>query len=179
MERGRYRYVRFLTGIQKKRFALFVVSWMSLKDKNSQGLTSLFWECRLYTCGGRKMTKKLTKRQAIVICKELWEWLYKECGGEVVQSLWVLKKSWPGWKKYGVLKNDCPCCEYCGGSMGSSKCEKCPLIKLWPLGCCDTDSCYTLAKYHTGRDRLRYIMEIIDYCNKLLRVRKCTTKKSK
>ena len=46
---------------------------------------------------------KLTKRKALEICLELWQWC-AETGLD--------KADWPGWHKYGQMDADCPCCEY-------------------------------------------------------------------
>lgn len=47
---------------------------------------------------------RLTKKRAIEISIELWEWLAKT-GAED-------KAKWPGWKNYGFMRCDCPLCEY-------------------------------------------------------------------
>lgn len=47
--------------------------------------------------------KKLTRKKAIELCIELWEWCAET--GE-------LKGSWPGWEKYGEVRSDCWFCEY-------------------------------------------------------------------
>ncbi len=47
---------------------------------------------------------KQTKREALTTCRELWVWLAENPGKK--------KSEWPGWKKYGEMDSDCPCCEY-------------------------------------------------------------------
>ena len=46
---------------------------------------------------------RLTKRKAINITIEEWEWLAKT--GK-------RKLEWPGWEKYGQMESGCPLCEY-------------------------------------------------------------------
>lgn len=81
---------------------------------------------------------RLTKKKAIGITIELWEWLAKT-GGQ--------KTDWGGWGEYGKMAADCPLCEYNlrrGGYSpgGEYVCEEgcpfCPLQgKLW-------QRCYSL-----------------------------------
>lgn len=47
---------------------------------------------------------RLTRKKAIEITKELWTWLAETGEG--------YKNTWPGWKTYGVVQNDCAFCEY-------------------------------------------------------------------
>lgn len=89
--------------------------------------------------------KRLTKAEALKICFELWTWLYEH--PRVADKL-----SWPGWKEvyktYGdVFWAECPCCEwvnrmkyYVNGHCDVLDCSRCPLIKLWPLGCSESQS---------------------------------------
>lgn len=46
---------------------------------------------------------RLTKRHAVNISIELWEWL-AETGN--------IKCEWPDWAKYGYMQSHCPLCEY-------------------------------------------------------------------
>jgi hypothetical protein len=60
---------------------------------------------------------KLTKKKAIELHRELWDWLYHHPGN------W--KGDWPGWKEYGKVAEDCFLCEYVGSN--NLTCSKCPL----------------------------------------------------
>lgn len=62
---------------------------------------------------------RLTKKRAIEISIELWEWL-AETGN--------FKGYWPGWKKYWRMYAHCPLCEY-GHQRGTFGCESCPYYK--------------------------------------------------
>lgn len=68
-------------------------------------------------------TKELTKREALRICGELWDWLAKT-GAEC-------KDDWPGWDKYGEMENNCPCCTYSNQSYVFPdyffSCKNCPI----------------------------------------------------
>ena len=59
---------------------------------------------------------KLTKKKAIKISRELWDWL-AETGEES-------KADWHGWEKYGKMHDDCALCEYVRTREG---CISCPL----------------------------------------------------
>ena len=48
--------------------------------------------------------KKLTKKEAIRITIELWEWCVNNPGKG--------KDKWPGWEEYGDMYLTCPFCEY-------------------------------------------------------------------
>lgn len=61
---------------------------------------------------------RLTKREALRICWELWTWLAKNSDKS--------KDDWPGWEKYGELNLDCPCCEHC-----MQECDDCLLLDFW------------------------------------------------
>lgn len=65
---------------------------------------------------------RLTKKKALDITIELWEWIEKT-GNKY-------KENWPGWEKYGEMEYDCPLCEYAF----HPACKKCPL-QLGERGC--------------------------------------------
>jgi hypothetical protein len=100
--------------------------------------------------GENKMEKKLTKRLALKICMELWQWLSQHTS----ISSGSAKVKWPGWKKYfegGVsdVENECPCCEYAKRmsgeysiASGDIACDYCPMKSLWGDDCTDDDSAY-------------------------------------
>lgn len=74
---------------------------------------------------------RLTKRKALHLCLELWEWLEENPSA----SKWA----WPRWNtNAGDVSNmlsDCPCCEYSKVPMtkdGRTRtCTKCPLLGYW------------------------------------------------
>lgn len=73
---------------------------------------------------------RLTRKKAIQITKELWEWLAETGGGR--------KGDWPGWDKYGVMAVDCPLCEYNSRHTFTDtelSCEPCPYFQA--LGHCN------------------------------------------
>lgn len=71
---------------------------------------------------------KLTKKRALFLCWQLWEWL-----GESEDNR---KTEWPEWENKGgrvaYCDSFCPCCEYNGNTMGERKCSSCPLGDYWP-----------------------------------------------
>ncbi len=83
-------------------------------------------------CGDRM---KLTKKKALEIAIELWEWIVDNPGR------W--KNKWPGWAKYGWMSDDCPFCEYEERHPGKHRCN-CPLKEKY-------GSCYLSAflNWHT------------------------------
>ena len=66
---------------------------------------------------------KLTKRKALEICMELWKDLARTGSGS--------KSSWKGWKKYGKMNSECPCCEYSLTEESKRDCNKCPLLSIF------------------------------------------------
>jgi hypothetical protein len=60
---------------------------------------------------------KLTKKKAIELHRELWDWLYHH------PSKW--KEGWPGWKEHGEVAEDCFLCEYV--KTNNLTCSKCLL----------------------------------------------------
>ena len=93
---------------------------------------------------------KLTKKKAIEISIELWEYLAKTG---------LDKGSWEGWKKYGEMEAHCPLCEYdvqnevpeddkicarCPLSLGYEGCYKTPYLQ-W----CSATTKATCKRYAT------------------------------
>ena len=78
---------------------------------------------------------RLTKKKALQITADLWEWLEKHPSKE--------KHQWPEWEGNGGnisdMDNDCACCEYI--DIHEIGCDKCPLIKLWPFSKDLSSSC--------------------------------------
>ena len=73
---------------------------------------------------------RLTKKLALEICRDLWNWLGENPGRD--------KQSWPGWRSNGgdiqTMVALCPCCEYVHrGKNRKCRIEKshCPLSGLW------------------------------------------------
>lgn len=60
---------------------------------------------------------KLTARQALELCQELWEWLRDNPSDDVID-----KGRWPKWKELGDMLNRCPLCEY---QRSSKNCNRC------------------------------------------------------
>ncbi len=52
-------------------------------------------------------TKKITKKQALEMCRDLWKWMEKKKHKSA-----RVKDDWPGWKKYLPCQHDCPICQY-------------------------------------------------------------------
>lgn len=73
---------------------------------------------------------RLTRKKAIEISIELWEWL-AETGG--------LKRNWPGWRIYDSMALDCPLCEYSNRKNARKKVdaicdEYCPIKNCYKAG---------------------------------------------
>ena len=71
---------------------------------------------------------KLTKKRAVELHRELWDWLYKNPSKR--------KYHWPRWKEIGDIRHDCFGCEY--DRQFNEDCELCPIV--WPGGHCETDN---------------------------------------
>lgn len=81
----------------------------------------------------------LTKRQALELTRDLWQWLAENPKRE--------KLEWPGWHEHGYMNANCPCCQYTidNDPDGKVNCSMCPLITLWPVPirfCLDPSSPY-------------------------------------
>ena len=102
---------------------------------------------------------KLTKKKAIEIAIELWEWL-AETG--------KLKGGWPDWKKYGEMDCDCPFCELVVQSIDEETyCDPCPLMsKYGGDGCYDT-AFGNWSKAQTPKARKKYASQFLAQLKKL------------
>jgi len=114
---------------------------------------------------------RLTKRKAVEITKELWEWC-----AETGESKW----QWPKWRKYGEFHASCPLCEYAERHTGA--CSPCPLLGMWSDGstmsrCMDFGSPFLMWKdtfdilepsYNDMGLRKESAREIVDLCNRWL-----------
>lgn len=129
---------------------------------------------------------KLTKRQALEICRDLWDWLAANPDSH--------KEDWPGWTSLRPFAHDCPCCErvlrelgrpedddymHCTSPEGGSETQDkvrvemldlCPLKSLWPNGCCNLPSPFIQwATYrHDPSRREQCARAIADACRKEL-----------
>jgi hypothetical protein len=72
--------------------------------------------------------RKLSKKAALLITRELWQWLADEQG--------TCKSDWPRWSRiqriYGRFEADCPCCAYAVQEritigIAIDRCQYCPL----------------------------------------------------
>ena len=102
---------------------------------------------------------KLTKKRALKLTIELWQWLYDNPDYE--------KCDWPGWWRNGGSYDavcNCFACEYAFNSLKGS-CFKCPLLPLWPGGCIEETSLYCQWTKTKDRElRKKYAKSIIDFC---------------
>ncbi len=86
------------------------------------------------------MTEKLTRKKAISISIELWEWMAKYGSKD--------KSRWPGWETYGKMDMACALCEY----VGYDAClPKCPLGPKF--GGCESTAYEDWADADTKYDR--------------------------
>ena len=107
---------------------------------------------------------ELTKKQALIITKELWTWLSEHPG--------EYKSEWPGWLTYGRMLEECACCEY---ARDSSCANKCPLFGYaWNFSCWTEGEVYSNwchAREVYTRDRIREeraALIIVDACERAL-----------
>lgn len=79
---------------------------------------------------------KLTKKKAIELHKELWDWLYHHPSN--------LKRHWPRWKWNGgdiaYVKHNCFPCGYKASTIKS--CFDVPCILDWGTQCCFDNKAY-------------------------------------
>ena len=82
---------------------------------------------------------RLTKRKALELTIELWDWLAKNPS--------KTEGDWPKWKLNGgsihEMQHDCSCCEYDlrhgGSGYSAGGCQHCPLRDYWPHGSCEPE----------------------------------------
>ena len=75
---------------------------------------------------------KLTKKKALEIAIELWEWIVDNPG--------KYKGDWPRWDKYKRMRHDCPFCQYGFSTVSQEACD-CPLSRKYG-GCVAFDCAY-------------------------------------
>src|SRR5512145_2417705 len=113
-------------------------------------------------CGGMK---KLTLRQALIATRNIWDWLARHPEKDKLG----LPKRFKAWE----YQNHCPCCEYVEqhDDLDAPKsCGLCPLIGLWPEGCCSSHSSpYYQWEESVGQERSRHAKRIADACRRELK----------
>lgn len=85
----------------------------------------------------------MTKRQALELCIELWDWL--------ADNPTARKSKWIGFAEWDKMESDCPCCQYvaettkCAPIRGEmEECLHCPLHGFaWQGSCVDKDALYS------------------------------------
>ena len=102
---------------------------------------------------------RLTKKKAIQISIELWEYMAETGEGR--------KGKWEGWKEYGEMSCDCALCEYeeqRGG--GGDECDHCPYWQKF--GNCWDDAPYDKWRYaKTKATRKKYAELLLEQLRQL------------
>jgi len=113
---------------------------------------------------------RLTKKKAVQITKELWEWL-AETGED--------KEAWPKWEEYGEFDSNCALCERTK-RLGRD-CGDCPLLGMWtptPESICLDDftpyalwedTFYDVQCEANTKARKQYARQIVDLCDRWLK----------
>jgi hypothetical protein len=120
---------------------------------------------------------KLTKKKALKICVELWDWLSKHPNSK--------KEDCPKMDKYSDMENDCSCCEFVLQNFaykhqaefcsGTEFCNHCPLKRLWGsnddglFDCEDTESPYNKWKFSESKEKQEYAKIIANAARKELK----------
>ena len=105
---------------------------------------------------------RLTKRKALEITAELWQWMVENPGN--------LKYQWPGWEKYGEMYGACACCEYARRhSHGPIKdnCVPCPLYGKWSKeehSICDDGPYADWERSKSSKARTKHALAIVELC---------------
>ena len=101
----------------------------------------------------------LTKKKAIEISIELWEWM-AETGAED-------KHMWEGWKKYGRMCAHCPLCEYVTRRDAAFRnCLSCPLAS-YSLKNCYLSAFADWTEAKTEVDRKKYAKLFLEQLREL------------
>ena len=115
----------------------------------------------------------LTARMALVICRELWQWMQ-----DTRQSRRIAKWNWPGWLKYGHFGkgvgffSSCPCCEFNYQNNDRFCGSTCLLAGVWgkdeegEVGCDTPPSPYYCT--NSVKDVAECAQAIVTECNRLL-----------
>ena len=116
------------------------------------------------------MKRKLSKKRALELCRDLWVWLAKH--KKTQSEDWELKKIWL-LKKGLQHKNSCPACEYAKDNYGHVWCENCPLLAAWNSNsdqspCMSVSSPYWNWKESTGKRASEYATQIANAAKKEL-----------
>lgn len=99
---------------------------------------------------------RLTKKRAIQLTIELWEWLAET-------GLW--KGDWDGWKKYGHARGGCFLCEYGLRQRGRSLCAFCPYCQKF--GYCRMGVYEKWLSAHTIRTYKKYALKVLEELRQL------------
>ena len=100
---------------------------------------------------------RLTKRKAINIAIERWEWA-AETGSNY-------KEDWPGGKAYPEFRRHCPLCEYDGRH--KRDCKSCPYYQKYGF-CAALGSPYSKwSKRRTKKARKLYAKQCLDQLRQL------------
>lgn len=99
---------------------------------------------------------RLTKKKAIDISIELWEWLAET--GE------TRKKDWNGWNKYGYMWAYCALCKYARQRGGA--CGYCPYYEVFGL-CGDTNPYGRWLYAETPKTRKKYALKFLEQLRSL------------
>lgn len=119
--------------------------------------------------------KKITRKEALIECKKMWEWLAENVKPDMAKGrntikFAVFKYNWPGLIEYidtyDVPFNNCPCCHYAYvKGQADVNCKRCPLKSLWgslDYACTTFNSAYSNWR-STGEPR--YARMIVNACN--------------
>jgi len=121
---------------------------------------------------------KLTKRKALTICRDLWQWLANQSEIKYPDTE-RLKRDWRGWDKNGgpipTMRYFCPCCAFAIDSITDEpECKNCPLLKLWKGNgidkpCLSSSSPYEKWFKSHGKAARKHATTIANACTKELR----------
>ena len=106
---------------------------------------------------------RLTKRKALEITTELWQWMVENPGN--------LKYQWPGWEKYGEMYGACACCEYVVRHDHKHTCTFCPLYGKWSNkehSICNEGPYDDWERSIDSKARTKHALAIVELCKKEL-----------
>lgn len=106
-----------------------------------------------------------TKKQYVVECKKVWQWLAKD--GTRWKSDYF--KAFPQ-KPYP--ENGCYFCQYDTDHLGEDGCDNCPALNMWNRAkyCgCELSPYEKWDSSKTTKARKKYAKQIVEICNKILK----------
>ncbi len=119
------------------------------------------------------MKRKLTKKRALELCRDLWEWLAKQDKAQYDAPL-SMKHSHPTINTE-QMAGSCPLCQFTSdANAGQVSCAICPLLKTWKAPeksrtpCYAPNSPYNKWAYSTGISASKYATQIADAAKKEL-----------